>query len=545
MELNLSDGQRQTILNYATSLPAQLAERLAARGTAAKTTQFTLDELDDLLDHVEESAYRAKGNEKQKVLRIAEKVSKLLGSTIDPDQRPGRRRAPKADTIFQIKITLRGIDPPIWRRIQTRDCTLDVLHTLIQVTMGWDSEHLYRFDIGGVEYADLEMMDDEEMEDACDTRLSDVLPVQNRRPRFLYLYDFGDDWLHQLTAEERFPPEEGVPYPRCVSGQRACPPEDCGGPWGYADIVESLSNPNHARHEEMLDRVGGEFDSERFDLEGVNDELRRLQAPMGDRGTARPDKKKASAEKPAPLRWEFDPDIPTHDFLEEGPLDDLWNLHQAVEDFVYWVEKDQFLTWEGIVCQEQRLPLTAAQKEVVSGLLSFNDEAEDDIHYIDEIPRPSEPWYVILNKIVPHLLIEPFRTFDVQEDVQCDGWDEIMTALEEHGQGLSLPPGVASYKEVVPADLRHKLWMQSCFDILSGLGQDADMTLEDPEEHYRIDEFLVNLRECKDSVAHFGLTLESLLRMVILPEKDQPLFIKMMQDKLPLNSMQEPIANHL
>jgi Plasmid pRiA4b ORF-3-like protein len=275
-ELILSEGQRSTILKYG-ELPAHLSERLAAKGTEAKGTQFTLDELDELLDHVEESLYRAKGNEKQKVLRIVEKVSKLLGSIIDSDVMRKRRLPTKADTVFQIKMTLRGIDPPIWRRIQTQECTLEELHALIQVTMGWEFEHLYRFNIGGVEYADLEMVRDEDVEDACATTLSEVLPTRNRRPRFIYEYDFGDEWIHQLIVEERIPPEEGIKYPFCLAGQRACPPEDCGGPWGYSDFVEAITNPDHRRHEETLEWVGGEFDLEKFDREAVNKELRRLR----------------------------------------------------------------------------------------------------------------------------------------------------------------------------------------------------------------------------------------------------------------------------
>jgi hypothetical protein len=276
MELNLSEGQRHTILKYA-ELPAHLSERLAAEGTAAKATQFTLDELDELLDHVAESVYRAKGNEKQKVLRIVEKVSKLLGSTIDPDEMPKRRLANKTDEVFQIKITLQGIDPPIWRRIQTKDCTLEELHALIQVTMGWEFDHSYRFNIGGVDYADLNMTSDDEVEDASDAKLSEVLPARNHRPRFLYEYDFGDEWIHQLIVEERLPPEEGVKYPICLAGQRARPPEDCGGPWAYPDFVEAVSNPGHRRHEEILEWVGGDFDPKRFDLEAVNNELRRMR----------------------------------------------------------------------------------------------------------------------------------------------------------------------------------------------------------------------------------------------------------------------------
>jgi hypothetical protein len=275
-EVKLSEGQRLTIVKYA-ELPAHLAGRLAAKGTATKGTQFTLDELDELLDHVEWSVYRAKGNEKQKVLRIVEKVSRLLGSTIDPDEMPGPRLPKKTDTVFQIKITLRGIVPPIWRRIQTTDCTLAELHEVIQVTMGWEFEHLYRFNIGGVQYADLEMASFDDVEDAFDIRLSEVLPASNRRPRFEYEYDFGDQWIHQVIVEERFPPEKGVKYPLCMAGERACPPEDCGGPWGYPEFVEEISNPDHRRHEQMLEWVGGEFDPEKFDREAVNGELRRMR----------------------------------------------------------------------------------------------------------------------------------------------------------------------------------------------------------------------------------------------------------------------------
>lgn len=260
-----------------------------------------------------------------------------------------------------------------------------------------------------------------------------------------------------------------------------------------------------------------------------------------------PRKKKQEhpVQQPAAMRWEFDASIPTDDFLEGGSLDRTWDLQEAVENFIYWLEDDRFLTWEAVVCEEQGLPLTAKQKKAVDGLINFSDEADDQILYINEIPRPSEPWHVILNKIVPHLLIEPYRTFDCQEEVKCDGWHQIVTALREHGQGLSLPPGAESSEEVVLAELRHKLWLQYCFDMLSGLGQEEELTLADPEQHYRIEEFIERLRGCTESVAHFGLTLDSLLTRVILPERDQPIFIKRMQDKLGLSSAQEQIADHL
>jgi hypothetical protein len=250
-------------------------------------------------------------------------------------------------------------------------------------------------------------------------------------------------------------------------------------------------------------------------------------------------KKNAAFKKPAPIRWEFDAAIPTHDFLEEDDLDD------NVRFFVDWLEEGRFLAWEAVVCDEQDLPLTAKQKKALGKLLSFNDEEDDEILYIDEIPRPSEPWYVILNKIAPRLLIEPYRTFDPHGEAECDGWNWIVTALKEHGDGLSLPSGVESPEEVVPVELRHKLWLQFCFNDLSGFGQSEELTLENPEEFRQVGFFIENLRECKNSVAYFDLTLESLMTRLILPEKDQPIFVKEIQGKLGLSSAQEPLAKHL
>ena len=276
LDLELSEAQRRTILKYA-DLPPHLANAVSGQGAERAARQFTLDELDELLDRLEIAVYRAKGNEKQKVLRIVQKVAGLLGSEIIPSHVSRHRTPKKASMIYQIKMTLKGIGPPIWRRIHTPDRTLEELHEIIQVTMGWEFEHLYRFTIGGVVYVDLEMTSDEEVEDACGTRLSAVLPTENRRPRFSYEYDFGDEWIHQLIVEERFLPKAGVKYPICAGGQRACPPEDCGGPWAYSEFVEAVGNSDHRRHEELLEWVGGEFDPERFDQQAVNNELRRMR----------------------------------------------------------------------------------------------------------------------------------------------------------------------------------------------------------------------------------------------------------------------------
>ena len=150
-----------------------------------------------------------------------------------------------------------------------------------------------------------------------------------------------------------------------------------------------------------------------------------------------------------------------------------------------------------------------------------------------------------MRKVAPHLLVVPYRTFDSHFDVIYDGWRNLITALEKHGDGLSLPDGVERPIEVVPADLRHKLWLQTCFVQLGGLGQGNDLTLKNEEQQDRIQWFISDLREHKESVEFFDLTLETMLRMLILPPQDEPIFIRMMQEQLGLSSMQDRIAEHL
>ena len=117
--------------------------------------------------------------------------------------------------------------------------------------------------------------------DSRSVRLSDL--VEQGHTRFRYDYDFGDDWKTSIEIEKTLPAEEGVRYPRCVKGERACPPEDSGGPYGYPYFLEKLQDPKHEEHEETLEWVGGEFDPEKFDLEEVNEDLRYLRRWLGRR----------------------------------------------------------------------------------------------------------------------------------------------------------------------------------------------------------------------------------------------------------------------
>ena len=256
-------------------------------------------------------------------------------------------------------------------------------------------------------------------------------------------------------------------------------------------------------------------------------------------------KQRPRPDRSLPLKWEFGPDIPTYDYIKDHHIEDMWGLQEAVDNLIHKMESGDFLAWEAVVAHEQGLPLTEKQEAALSKLLDFSDGDEERVLYIDDIPRTSEPWYVILNEIVPRLLIEPFRTFDIHDEVQCDGWKDLVRCLQVHATDLSLPANVLSPVRVVPLELRHKLWLQDCFDALSGLGQDEELTLEDPEQHDRIDDFIGCLRDYEDTVHYFGLTLDSLMERVILPEKDRLIFLRMMQERLGLKYATEQIAQHL
>ena len=181
--------------------------------------------------------------------------------------------------VFQLKVTLRGIRPPIWRRIQvTGDTTLHQLHRILQTTMGWYGGHLHEFDVFGTPYGDPAMLEDGVVLDEKKVRLDRL--VSEEKERFHYLYDFGDSWEHEILVEKIIPPEKGTTYPVCLTGKRACPPEDCGGPWGYEELLEALKDPSHEDHEEMQEWVDEDFDPNRFDAEEINS---RLNPPVRKR----------------------------------------------------------------------------------------------------------------------------------------------------------------------------------------------------------------------------------------------------------------------
>ena len=195
-----------------------------------------------------------------------EKPAGTTGATKLPTR--AKRSAP-CSLIFQFKITLLGAEPPIWRRIQVENCTLDKLHEHIQTAMGWTNSHLHQFEIGGQPYGDPMLIDENFMEmdyqDSTTTMLSRIVAERRKRFRFLYEYDFGDSWEHEVLFEGCPPADPKVKYPICLEGERACPPEDVGGVWGYADFLEAIGDKNHEQHEEMLEWAGGRFNPNKFD----------------------------------------------------------------------------------------------------------------------------------------------------------------------------------------------------------------------------------------------------------------------------------------
>jgi hypothetical protein len=185
-----------------------------------------------------------------------------------------------AAPIYQIKVTLKDFKPAIWRSIQVRsDATLGELHAAIQIAMGWSNSHLHHFIVGRepnlrfigapAPYESDDLMDEENEDDIA---ISKVLSPT--KTKITYEYDFGDSWEHEVALEKSMAAEAGVHYPRCVAGENACPPEDVGGVWGYADFLQAINNDEHKEHESYLEWVGGEFNPEEFDLDAVNQLLK-------------------------------------------------------------------------------------------------------------------------------------------------------------------------------------------------------------------------------------------------------------------------------
>lgn len=195
--------------------------------------------------------------------------------------------------VLEFKITLRDIEPAIWRRVHVSDrSTMFDLHVAIQSAMGWKDHHLHVFRFPSLDRRSVEI------------GLPDLLREPGDWPRIpgwsvdaetaftdfgssaQYEYDFGDGWIHDVVLQKVIPREHGIKLPRCIDGARACPPEDCGGPPGYQLLLEILADARHAQHQEMILWLGRPFDPEAFAPENVRfmNAQRRLEHWRGLEG---------------------------------------------------------------------------------------------------------------------------------------------------------------------------------------------------------------------------------------------------------------------
>lgn len=179
-------------------------------------------------------------------------------------------KAGPSNLIYQMKITLKDVKPPIWRRILVKDdITLHAFHKIIQTVMGWTDSHLHEFIVKGVSYGD------PEDGDALDERKFRLNKLRlDEKEKLFYVYDFGDNWQHVILVEKILPIDSSVKYPVCLTGKRSGPLEDCGGPWGYMELLDILEDPNHPEYEEQMEWIEEDFDPEMFDLEKINRKLK-------------------------------------------------------------------------------------------------------------------------------------------------------------------------------------------------------------------------------------------------------------------------------
>jgi hypothetical protein len=194
-----------------------------------------------------------------------------------PAVKSARAAGLPAGDVYQLKITLRGVSkPPVWRRITVpAGLTLDLLHEVIQQVMGWEDGHMHVFSTSWQSYGTPDS--DLGYADEAKVTLAEVLAEPGAAMR--YTYDFGDDWEHDVVLEKVLPPDR-VARVSCLAGKGACPPEDCGGAWGYASLKEILTDPHHEEHEDLLDWLSldsaTDFDPAQFRLDEVNAQLSQL-----------------------------------------------------------------------------------------------------------------------------------------------------------------------------------------------------------------------------------------------------------------------------
>jgi len=193
------------------------------------------------------------------------------------------KKIASSQDIYQIKVTLLGTKPPIWRRLLVPSTlTLARLHDVLQTAMGWAGGHMHEFRTADRHFGIPDPEDRSmgmQVENERSIRLSSVL--RRAGAKLIYTYDFGDNWEHAVVLEKLLPAQLSLDleYPICIDGKLACPPDDCGGIPGYYELIEALADPEHDRHEEISEWISDGFDPQAFSVENVNRMLSPKRRP--------------------------------------------------------------------------------------------------------------------------------------------------------------------------------------------------------------------------------------------------------------------------
>ena len=196
---------------------------------------------------------------------------------------PAPSPAPAGGDVYQLKVTLQGTKPPVWRRVLVDGAsTLDQVHEVVQAAFGWWNYHLHEFEVGDARYGVPDPDYNPEYDwgpPTLDERQVRLESVAGEGSKLDYTYDFGDDWRHRIVVEKVLAADAGAPVtvPACIDGRRACPPEDCGGAWGYEELLAILADPSHPEHGARREWLGRPFDPAAFDPADFDENLRNQQ----------------------------------------------------------------------------------------------------------------------------------------------------------------------------------------------------------------------------------------------------------------------------
>lgn len=178
-------------------------------------------------------------------------------------------------SVHPLRVSLLGGEPTVWRRVMVASLIkLPKFNRVLETVMGWEGYHLHMFEIGDLRIGE----QDDDSSDVIDERritIEQILPRVGSE--LTWTYDFGDDWTHEVIVEAIEEPSPDVTYPVCTGGERACPPEDCGGIHGYQRLVEAIADPTDEEHDEFMTWVPAGFDPAVFDMRAANQHLRRVR----------------------------------------------------------------------------------------------------------------------------------------------------------------------------------------------------------------------------------------------------------------------------